>query len=194
MKRWTWLFWATAVGCGGAIQFEDRSAIAVQSTPPPPKPEPERRVQLKKDRIVINEKIQFAYNSARILEASHSLLDEIAGVLKQNPQVKKLEIGGHASSEGSDAYNLSLSDQRAKAVMDYLTSRASIEPNRLSAKGFGETQPLVSPDDSEDKRETNRRVEFLIKEQEVTKERVEIDPATGEQRVIETFKETVKGK
>ncbi len=192
IERSLWLLCVAAVSCGGTVKFEDRSAIDVQSTAPPPKPEPQRRVELKKDRIVIHEKIQFAYNSAQILERSHSLLDEIAGLLKENPQVKKVQIGGHASSEGSDAYNLSLSDQRAKAVLQYLTESAHIDPERLSAKGFGETEPLVAPDDTEQKRETNRRVEFLIQEQALTKQRIEVDPLTGSEKVVETFTETVK--
>jgi outer membrane protein OmpA-like peptidoglycan-associated protein len=193
IERCLWVLSVAAVSCGGTIKFEDRSAIAVQSTAPA-KPEPQRRVELKKDRIVINEKIQFAYNSARILEQSHSLLDEISALLKENPQVKKVQIGGHASSEGSDAYNLSLSDQRAKAVLEYLTEKAQIDSQRLSAKGFGETEPLVTPDDTEQKRETNRRVEFLIREQALTKQRVEVDPLTGDERIVETFTETVKEK
>lgn len=195
MKHLSWLLCLTVVvvGCGGVIPFEDRSAIAIQGAPPPPppeEPEPQKRVELKEDRIQINEKIQFAYNSARILPQSHGLLNEIATVMKENPQVKKVEIGGHASTEGSDSHNMELSDQRAKSVMKYLVDKGGIDPKRLTAKGYGETQPLVSPDDTEEKREKNRRVEFLITEQDVTKKKVEIDPKTGKEKVIETFTET----
>jgi OOP family OmpA-OmpF porin len=183
-----------AAGCGGVTQFQDETAIAVMGKPPPPpppppEPEPERRVELAGDRINIKEKIQFGYNSDKILQESFSLMDEIAQVMKENPQIKKVEIGGHASSEGSDAYNRELSDKRAKAVMAYLVGKGGIDASRLTAKGYGESKPLVTPDDTEAKKEKNRRVEFLILEQEVTKKRVEVDPKTGEEKVIETFTE-----
>jgi OOP family OmpA-OmpF porin len=170
-------------GCGGAIQFADNSAIAVDGTPPPPpEPPPEpKRAELKEDRIQINEKVLFAYNQARILEASFPLLNDVAQILKENPHVKRIEVGGHASTEGSDSHNLSLSDRRAKAVVTYLVQKAGIEADRLAGKGYGEAQPLVEPDDTEDKREKNRRVEFIIleqgKKQEVVEAPASADPA-----------------
>ena len=153
--------------CGGTVRFADRDAISVIGPPleRPPVAEPPR-VELRDDRIVINEKIQFAYNDDRILAQSFSLLDEIASVIKQNPQVKRIEIGGHASTEGSDEHNLSLSDRRAQAVMKHLVETSGVEAARLMAKGYGELKPLIHPDDSEEQREVNRRVEFLILEQE----------------------------
>jgi outer membrane protein OmpA-like peptidoglycan-associated protein len=111
-----------------------------------------------------DQKIKFAYNDDKILAESHSLLDEIADVIKKNPQVKKIEIGGHASSEGDDSKNMDLSKRRANSVMQYLTGKGGVGADHLVAKGFGETKRLVTPDDTEDKRETNRRVEFLVLE------------------------------
>jgi len=153
--------------CGGSVRFADHSAISVLGPPleKPPEPEP-ARVELRDDRIVINEKIQFAYNDDRILPQSFSLLDEVAAVIKQNPQVMKIEIGGHASTEGGDDHNLQLSDRRAHAVMKHLVEKAGVDAGRLTSKGYGEQKPLVHPDDSEEQREVNRRVEFLILEQQ----------------------------
>jgi outer membrane protein OmpA-like peptidoglycan-associated protein len=196
MKGYAWLICLAAVGCGGTIQFQDSSAIGVMGTPPPPPPAddppPEPRVEVRDDRIVIREKIQFAYNSARILEGSFDLLEEIAKVMNENPQIKKIEIGGHASSEGSADYNMNLSDRRAKAVQKHLTTIGKVDATRLTAKGYGVTQPLVANDDTEEKRERNRRVEFLITEQEVTKKKVAIDPKTGEETVVEKTKKVLK--
>jgi OOP family OmpA-OmpF porin len=141
--------------------------------------------------IEIREKIQFAYNDDKILEVSFSLLDEIAGVIKKNPHVKKIEIGGHASTDGNDAHNLDLSDRRAKSVMKHLVEKGGIEAERLVAKGFGETKPLVTPDESEADREKNRRVEFTIVLQDVTKKRVEIDAATGAEKIVESSTATL---
>src|SRR5690606_19546254 len=126
-----------------------------------------------------------------ILEASFSLLDEIAKVIKENPHVKKISIEGHASSEGSDKHNLTLSDKRAKAVMAYLVDKAGIPAATLTAKGFGEQQLLVAEEGLEGAaldaaREKNRRVEFNVIEQDVTQKKVEIDPNTGTEKVLET--------
>ncbi len=174
--------------CGGVTQFSDTTALAIRGTPPPPPPAKEepKRVELREDRIEINEKIQFAYNDSTILEVSFGLLNDIAQVMKENPQVKKIEIGGHASTEGSDEHNLKLSDARAKSVKRWLVEQGGVEDKRLTAKGYGETKPLVVPDDTEADREKNRRVEFLILEQDPIQKKVEIDPKTGAERVVET--------
>jgi OOP family OmpA-OmpF porin len=183
---------AAAVGCGGVIQFSDQSALVINGTPPAPPPPPpeEKRVIVRDDRIEIKEKIQFAYNDSTILAASDGLLTDIATVLKETPRIKKVEIGGHASSEGSDSHNLDLSDRRAKSVMKWLVDKGGVDAGRLSAKGYGETKPLVTPDDTEADREKNRRVEFLITDQDVTQTKVEVDPKTGQEKVVEQKKVT----
>jgi OOP family OmpA-OmpF porin len=172
-------------GCG-PIVFSDASALAIEGAAPEaePPPEPEKRVEVRDNKIVINEKVQFEFNSAKILEVSHSLLDEVAQVIKDNPQIKKLRVEGHASSEGSDDYNLKLSDKRANAVMKYLTNQGGIDTGMLSAKGYGEAQPIAS-NDTEEGREKNRRVEFTILEQDVTQKKVEVTD-DGQEKVIDT--------
>jgi OOP family OmpA-OmpF porin len=120
------------------------------------------------------------------LEASFSLLDEIAGVIKNAPHIKKVAIEGHASAEGNKAVNLKLSDDRAKSVMKYLVDKG-IEKERLTAKGYGSTKPIAE-NDSEEGREKNRRVEFNIVEQDVTQKKVEIDATTGKEKVVEEKK------
>ena len=79
---------------------------------------------------------------------------------------------------------MKLSDRRAKAVMKYLVDKGGVDKKMLTAKGYGENNPLVQP--GEDER--NRRVEFTITDQEVVEKKVEIDPETGEEKVIETKK------
>jgi OOP family OmpA-OmpF porin len=184
--------------CGGVTQFSDQAAMAIMgSLPPPPPPPPEEpakpmRVELRDNSIVINEKIQFAYNDATILDVSFSLLDEVAAVIKSAPHVKLLEIGGHASTEGSDNHNMRLSDRRAKAVMTYLVEKAGVKTDLLAAKGYGETKPLADPEETDADRERNRRVEFLILEQNVTEKKVEIDPNTGKEKVLDQTMKTQK--
>ncbi len=172
-------------GCG-PIVFADDSALGIVGTAPPPPMEaaPEqKRVEVRDNKIVINEKVQFEFDSAKIREVSHSLLNEVADVIKQNPQIKKIEVQGHASAEGSDRHNLNLSERRAKAVRDYLVKKAGIGKDMLTSKGYGETQPIAD-NDTEEGREKNRRVEFHIIEQDIKTTKVEID-AEGNERVIE---------
>lgn len=181
-------------GCAPKVWSDDAGLAIVGTAPapeaePPPEPEPEKRVEVRDNKIVINEKVQFEFDSAKIKSESHSLLDEVAKVIKENPQIKKIRVEGHASSEGSDDHNLKLSDRRAKAVMKYLTGNGGIDKGMLTAKGYGETQPIAS-NDTEDGKEKNRRVEFIITEQEITKTKVEVDDA-GNEKVIEEKK--VKG-
>jgi outer membrane protein OmpA-like peptidoglycan-associated protein len=179
-------------GCAPRMWSDDAglaivgTAAAPEAAPPPEEPEPEKRVEVRDNKIVINEKVQFELDSHRILEVSHSLLDEVAKVIKENPQIKEIKVEGHASSDGSDSHNLSLSDRRAKAVMNYLTRKGGIDKKMLKAEGFGETKPIAS-NDTEDGRETNRRVEFTITKQDVVEKKVEIDDK-GNEKVIEEKK------
>ncbi|NLE89239.1 MAG: OmpA family protein [Myxococcales bacterium] len=178
----------TLVACGGQMAFQGSIPLTVMGTPPappppPPEPEPAPRVEVRDNKIQINEKIQFEHAKANIMEASHSLLNEVVSVIKANPHIKKIAIEGHASSEGNPDFNRTLSDNRAKAVRAYLVSQG-ISEEMLTAKGFGSDNPIAS-NDTEEGREKNRRVEFNIVEQDVTQKKVEIDPKTGEERVIE---------
>ena len=154
--------------------------------PPPPKkeepPPPPPRVVLKDNKIEIGEKIQFELNKSVILPQSFGLMDEIADTIKKNPQVKKLSIEGHASAEGDAKKNLKLSDDRAKSVMKYLVDKG-VEAARLTAKGFGVTKPIAD-NNTEEGREKNRRVEFVVTEQDVTQKKIEIDH-TGKEKVVE---------
>lgn len=157
---------ALLAGCGGSIQFSDTTPIVLASpVPPPPPPAPEPpRVEVKQDRIEINEKIQFALDKADILPASHGLLDEVVAALREHAEITKLDIIGHTDNDGDDKYNQGLSERRAKAVLSYLVEHG-IAAERLVAKGFGETQPIAD-NNTVAGREQNRRVEFLIVSQE----------------------------
>ncbi|MCR9163551.1 MAG: OmpA family protein [Nannocystaceae bacterium] len=177
----------------GPIVFSDDASLAIVGTAAPepepvaaPEPEPQKRVEVRDNKIVINEKVLFEVNSDKIREVSHDLLNEVASVIKENPQIKKLEIQGHASAEGSDSHNMRLSDRRAKSVRKYLTNKGGIDKSMLTSKGYGETQPIAS-NDTEDGREKNRRVEFVITEQEITQKKVEV-LEDGTEKVIEEKK------
>lgn len=87
------------------------------------------------------------------------LLDEAVSIMKQYPDVK-VEVAGHTDFRNTDEYNMRLSNRRAKTVVDYLVSKG-IPADRLTAKGYGESQP-VADNATEDGQARNRRVEFRI--------------------------------
>ena len=105
------------------------------------------------------ENITFASNSADIASSSYEELNRLVDLLKLNTQFK-VEISAHTDDKGADAYNMKLSDRRANSVVNYLRLKG-IPSNRLVAKGYGKTKPLV-PNTSDENRAKNRRVEFKI--------------------------------
>ena len=101
--------------------------------------------------------VMYDFDSAEIKSEAFPMLDEAVLILKKNPEIK-VEIDGHTDNRGSAAYNMNLSERRAKAVMKYFVDNG-VEAERLTTKGFGFTQPAVS-NDTEQGRAKNRRVEL----------------------------------
>ena len=108
---------------------------------------------------MIEEKIQFASGRATILRASNAVLNSVATVLDQYPNIQ-IRIEGHTDSDGSDSFNMTLSEDRANAVREYLVSQG-VASDRLVSKGYGETRPIDTNRTSSGK-SNNRRVEFRI--------------------------------
>lgn len=103
--------------------------------------------------------ILFATNSFALNEKSKFILKQFARFLKENPSIS-IMIQGHTDDVGDDAKNLQLSENRAEEVKKYLVA-LGVAASRLTAKGFGETQPKVA-NTSEANRSINRRTDFLI--------------------------------
>ncbi len=126
---------------------------------------PKRKVVvITKRRLRIRKKIHFAYAKASIRPDSLQILDEIAEVLHEHPEIKKIRVEGHTDRRGGYRRNLRLSQRRAEAVRDYLISQG-IDPARLIAKGYGYKRPRV-PELTPRHRAINRRVEFRILKRE----------------------------
>jgi OOP family OmpA-OmpF porin len=101
--------------------------------------------------------VLFSFNSADITPKAYPMLNETAMIMKKNPDLNG-RIDGHADSTGNEAYNIDLSERRAKAIKDFLVSKG-IGPERLSTKGFGDADP-VAGNDTKEGRSKNRRVEI----------------------------------
>jgi len=121
------------------------------------------QVVIEQNKITILKKVFFATAKATIKRISFNILNQVALVLRANPQVKGIRIEGHTDSRGNAKKNKILSQQRAEAVRDYLIKQG-IEPGRLFAVGYGPEKPIA--DNRTNKgRADNRRVEFVILEQ-----------------------------
>ena len=120
------------------------------------------KVKVTATRVEILEKVYFATAKAEIRKRSHDVLNQVASILKANQQITRLRIEGHTDNQGDAAYNMRLSQERAEAVLRYLTGRG-VSGRVLVAKGFGESKPIAK-NTSNKGRAKNRRVEFVIVE------------------------------
>jgi outer membrane protein OmpA-like peptidoglycan-associated protein/uncharacterized protein YidB (DUF937 family) len=105
--------------------------------------------------------INFATGSAQIPVDEQAFLNKVAIAIKAAPAGTTLEIRGHTDNSGDAAANMTLSQQRADAVRNYLIQQG-VDPAMLTAKGYGDTQPVGSNDTDEGKFR-NRRIEFAIR-------------------------------
>jgi len=108
--------------------------------------------------------VNFDTGKATIKRDSWAVLDQVAKVLRENPQVKRVRIDGHTDSQGSASLNRSLSKRRAEAVVQYLVEKG-IARQRFDSAGFGEDQPIADNRTALG-RAKNRRVEFTVLETE----------------------------
>ncbi|MBW2459442.1 MAG: OmpA family protein [Deltaproteobacteria bacterium] len=118
------------------------------------------KVIRKDNKLLILENVEFATGSAIIRTKSYSILNQIALVLKANPDIKKLRVEGHTDSRGPREMNIVLSKARANSVRVFLI-RGGIDSRRLESEGYGPDRPLVKEVD-EPSLQKNRRVEFVV--------------------------------
>ncbi len=113
--------------------------------------------------------IQFETGNAVIKKESYAILDLVATIFIENPTYR-VEVQGHTDNVGDPAKNLTLSENRANAVRDYLIAQG-VPAEQLTAKGYGDTMPIADNSTQAGQAE-NRRVEFAISFEEVTYEEV----------------------
>ena len=118
-------------------------------------------VIFKGDKIEILQQVHFASGKATILPDSFNLLQQVVDVVIKN-DLKRVRVEGHTDNRGVKAANQQLSEDRAKAVKDYLVAQG-IDAQRLESAGYGDSKP-VAPNLTARGRELNRRVEFIVLE------------------------------
>ncbi|HQA73280.1 OmpA family protein [Flavobacterium sp.] len=126
------------------------------------------KVQLAPEEVIITEKevilksIYFDFDKSNITAQGAKELDKLVNVLKKYPEMV-IFVKSHTDSKGKDDYNLTLSEQRAQATVQYVISKG-IEKERISGKGFGATEPKINCGKkcTDEQHAQNRRSEFLI--------------------------------
>ncbi len=114
------------------------------------------------DQLVLNMPgdVTFATDSAAVQPQFQSVLNDVAATLVEYESTY-IDVYGHTDTRGSDAYNLDLSQRRARSVANYLNSRG-VQPERMATRGYGESQPKCWPETTAADQQCNRRVEIRI--------------------------------
>ena len=112
------------------------------------------------DRIVLEERVLFDTDLARVRHAAHPILHAVLELVRQHPEWALLRVEGHADVRGTDDRNLLLSTRRARAVMERLV-QFGLASERIEMQGFGESRPVVSEETNEG-HQLNRRVEIVV--------------------------------
>jgi outer membrane protein OmpA-like peptidoglycan-associated protein len=172
---------AGSLGCRAEARIgnvEAKAATPPPAEPPPPAKEEPKPVEAPKpikalgkakiegNEIKIPGKVHFETDKATIKEDKETkeILQTVADVLKENPQITKLRVDGHTDDTGGSDHNHKLSQARAEAIIEWL-AKNGVDKNRLDGKGWGEEHPVAKNDTKENK-ELNRRVEFKLWELE----------------------------
>jgi outer membrane protein OmpA-like peptidoglycan-associated protein len=121
-----------------------------------------RTVRLSGNEISILEQVEFKTGTDKLTGNSDTIISEVAGVLKEHPEILKVEVQGHTDDQGKKAINKALSQKRAEAVQKALEAKG-VAKERLAAKGYGQEQPIAD-NKTEEGRQKNRRVQFKILE------------------------------
>lgn len=155
---------AAVGGASGAVigHQMDKQAEEIKKTVP------DAKVERVGEGIVVefSSNVLFGFDKSNLSDDAKMNLDKLVTVLNSFPDTD-IEVQGHTDNKGSDAYNQTLSEERAEAVSNYLYSKR-IDYDRLSIRGFGENSPKYS-NDTKDGLTKNRRVEFLISANEKMK-------------------------
>jgi peptidoglycan-associated lipoprotein len=116
--------------------------------------------EIVKEKPIVLENIFYDFDKADIRSDAALELDKLVQVLNDNPTIS-IELSSHTDSRGSDIYNQDLSQRRAQSAVNYIISKG-IDRNRITAKGYGESRPVVRNAKTEEQHQLNRRTEFKV--------------------------------
>ena len=142
-----YLFYSGNYTLGNSLTARDEYQVDIQLSP------------IEVGGTIILNNIFFESGSSSILNQSKPELNKVMELLNSNPKMR-IEVGGHTDNIGNDLSNVTLSEQRAKSVMNYLIEKG-IAATRIEAKGFGKSKP-VADNSTEAGRSKNRRTEFKV--------------------------------
>jgi len=125
----------------------------------------ERNIDIQLEAIFVNRPIQlqniyYDFDEYFLRQESKLELDRLVFLLQQNPNIR-IQLGSHTDTNGTLEYNDVLSNNRARSAIRYVVERG-INPARLTWYGYGETEPIIFPEESDEDEQTNRRTEFRI--------------------------------
>ena len=127
--------------------------------------------------------IYYDLDKAEIRKDAAFILDSLVLMLEDNPEIY-IELGSHTDDRNTDAYNLDLSQRRAKSAVDYLIGRG-IQSKRVLAKGYGETKLIIENAQTEAEHQINRRTEFKVLKYDLQEIEVEEESVDEYERFFE---------
>lgn len=151
--------YALTVSRDGYLFFSENFSLTNENSSTDPVLKDVPLEPLKTGAKVVMKNIFFETNQYELIEKSRIELNKLIILLEKNPLLR-IEIGGHTDNVGSHEYNVTLSQNRAKSVKEYLIAN-KIEASRITYKGYAETQPVDS-NETEEGRANNRRTEFKV--------------------------------
>ncbi|MDO5760798.1 MAG: OmpA family protein, partial [Bacteroidota bacterium] len=151
--------YALSVTCEGYLFFSENFSLKNYNDTSFVKQENITLHSIKEGESIVLKNIFFATDSFELKEESTAELETILELMQKNPNIK-IEISGHTDNVGKEDYNLTLSNNRAKSVKQWLVSKG-VEETRIISRGYGTSKPIANNNTAEG-REQNRRTEFKI--------------------------------
>lgn len=131
-------------------------------------------VMMFEDRIVLDERVLFDFNRARVRSSGRDVIADIAKMWRAHPEWHRITIEGHTDVRGSDTYNQNLSKRRAELARLVL-EKQGFDAAAIEAVGFGRSRPRIEAARDEREHQKNRRVEFVIERSTTVDPSVEIE-------------------
>lgn len=135
---------------------------------------PEYEERVVSSEVTLSDRATFDFDKSELRPAARETLNDLVDAIREGGLISTIEVVGHTCDIGTEEYNQGLSERRARSVVEYLSSRG-IEEDEINWEGKGELDPRY-PNDSEENRSRNRRVEIRFATERSTTERVRVGP------------------